>query len=73
MNLQKKRGTDMKPSITREAALALLREYNQEPFHIQHALTVEGVMGWYAEDLGYGEDRAFWSMAGLLHDIDFER
>ena len=73
MNLQKKRGTDMKPSITREAALALLREYNQEPFHIQHALTVEGVMGWYAEDLGYGEDRVFWSMAGLLHDIDFER
>ena len=73
MNLQKKRGTDMKPSITREAALALLREYNQEPFHIQHALTVEGVMSWYAEDLGYGEDRAFWSMAGLLHDIDFER
>lgn len=63
----------MKPAITREAALALLQTYNKEPFHILHALTVEGVMGWFADQLGYGEDRAFWAMAGLLHDIDFER
>ena len=73
MNLQKKRGTDMKPSITREAALALLREYNQEPFHIQHALTVEGVMRYFACTLGYGEEEEFWGIVGLLHDLDFER
>ena len=59
--------------ISREAALALLRQYNQEPFHIQHALTVEAVMRWFANDLGYGEEADFWAMCGLLHDIDFEK
>ena len=63
----------MKAYPDREAALALLRKYNGEPFHIQHALTVEGVMGWYAKELGQGEDAAFWATVGLLHDIDFEK
>ena len=62
----------MKNCITREAALAALKEYNTESFHIQHALTVEGVMRWYATELGYGEDADFWATVGLLHDIDFE-
>jgi len=62
----------MKETISREQALALLKKYNQEVFHIQHALTVEGVMAWYAKELGYGEDADFWAMVGLLHDIDFE-
>ena len=62
----------MKECIAREAALAALQEYNREPFHIQHALTVEGVMRWYATELGYGEDADFWATVGLLHDIDFE-
>ena len=62
----------MKVCITREAALAALQEYNKESFHIQHALTVEGVMRWYAGALGYGEDADFWATVGLLHDIDFE-
>ena len=62
----------MKVCIDRAAALAALQEYNKEPFHIQHALTVEGVMRWYAEHLGYGEDATFWATVGLLHDIDFE-
>ena len=62
----------MKACITREAALAALKEYNTEPFHIQHSLTVEGVMRWYARHLGYGEDADFWATVGLLHDIDFE-
>ncbi len=57
--------------LTRERALALLQKYNQEPFHIQHALTVEGVMGWYARELGF--DPEFWSLCGLLHDVDFEQ
>ena len=63
----------MKESIAREAALAALKEYNKEPFHIQHALTVGGVMRWYANELGYGEDAEFWATVGLLHDIDFEQ
>ena len=58
--------------FSREQALSLLKKYNQEPFHIQHALTVEGVMRYYAELLGYGEDADFWAAVGLLHDIDFE-
>ena len=59
-------------AITREQALELLQKYNKEPFHIQHALTVEGVMKWYAQELGYGDDVDFWGLCGLLHDIDFE-
>jgi len=62
----------MKEVISRDAALAALKEYNKEPFHIQHALTVEGVMRWYANELGFGEDADFWATVGLLHDIDFE-
>ncbi len=58
---------------TRDEALALLRRYNKEPFHILHALTVEGVMDWYARELGYGGEADFWAVAGLLHDIDFEQ
>ena len=63
----------MQENLTRQQALDLLKQYNSEPFHIQHALTVEGVMGWYAQELGYSEDVEFWSMVGLLHDIDFEK
>ena len=62
----------MNANITREAALAGLMEYNKETFHLQHALTVEGVMRWYAQELGYGEEADFWATVGLLHDIDFE-
>lgn len=63
----------MKEVISRNAAMAALKQYNHEPFHIQHALTVEGVMRWYANELGYGEDADFWATVGLLHDIDFEQ
>ncbi len=56
--------------LTREQALALLQKYNKEPFHIQHALTVEGVMRWFAAE--NGENRDFWGLCGLLHDVDFE-
>ena len=58
--------------MEREAALALLKKYNQDPFHIQHALTVEAVMKWFANDLGYGDEADHWGLVGLLHDIDFE-
>lgn len=62
----------MNTKLTHEEALALLRKYNQEPFHILHGLTVEGCMRWFAEDQGFGEEKDFWGIAGLLHDIDFE-
>ena len=58
--------------VTREQALALLQKYNKEPFHILHGLTVEGVMGYFAQELGYGEETEFWKLSGLLHDVDFE-
>jgi len=58
--------------LTRQQALDLLMKYNKEPFHILHGLTVEGVMRWYANALGYGDEADFWAMAGLLHDVDFE-
>lgn len=59
-------------TISREEGLNLLKKYNKEPFHILHGLTVEGVMRYFAKELGYGEEEDFWAMAGLLHDIDFE-
>lgn len=62
----------MQSHLSRQEALALLRRYNQEEFHLRHALTVEGVMGWYARELGYEDEVSFWSITGLLHDIDFE-
>ena len=62
----------METKITREQALDLLKKYNQESFHILHALTVEGVMRYFAGELGYGDEAEFWSLCGLLHDVDFE-
>ena len=59
--------------LTRDQALALLKEYNQEPFHLRHAETVEGVMRYFAGELGYSDEIDFWGMVGLLHDLDFER
>jgi predicted hydrolase (HD superfamily) len=58
--------------ITREEGLKMLLKYNKEPFLIQHALTLEGVLRWYANELGYVDESDYWAMVGLLHDIDFE-
>ena len=58
--------------ISREDAAALLKKYNKDPFHIQHAFTMEAVMQWYAKELGYENDAEYWVIVGLLHDIDFE-
>ena len=62
----------MNNTVTRSQALQLLQKYNKESFHILHALTVEGVMRYFAAELGYGDDIDFWGLCGLLHDIDFE-
>jgi predicted hydrolase (HD superfamily) len=59
-------------TINRQEAYAILQKYNKEPFHLRHAETVEGVLRWFANDLGYGEDAEYWAVIGLLHDIDFE-
>lgn len=58
--------------INREEAVALVKKYNEDPFHLQHAYTVEGVMRYFAKELGYEEEIDFWGLVGLLHDVDFE-
>ena len=60
-------------ALSRAQAWNLLTQYNHEPFHLRHALTVEAVMGWYAQELGYGDQSDFWRTVGLLHDLDFEQ
>ena len=57
--------------MDRNKAWELLRKYNADKFHLRHALTVEGVMRYFASKLGY--DAEYWGIVGLLHDIDFER
>lgn len=59
--------------LTYQQALDLLKEYNQGEFHLKHAYIVSDVMGWFADQLGYGEEKNFWSVVGLLHDLDFEQ
>lgn len=61
-----------KSVVTREQAFDLLKTYNKDPFHIRHALTVEGIMRYYAEALGFADEKDYWGIVGLLHDIDFE-
>jgi predicted hydrolase (HD superfamily) len=58
--------------ITREQAIKLLEEFNKDAFHLKHAYVVEGVMRWFAQSLGYGEEADFWATVGLLHDLDYE-
>lgn len=68
----KMRLNDMQSKLSRAEAFSLLLKYNHESFHILHALTVEGVMRWYANELGYADDIEYWGQVGLLHDIDYE-
>lgn len=58
--------------MTQEQAWTLLTRYNQEPFHIQHARTMQGIMRHMAALLGHGEED-FWGLVGLLHDLDYEQ
>ncbi len=59
--------------VGRKKALGVLKTYNTEPFHIRHGITVSAVMGWFAGELGHGEEQEFWSLVGLMHDVDFEK
>jgi predicted hydrolase (HD superfamily) len=60
-------------NLSRQQAWNLLTQYNNEPFHLRHAITVEQVLGWFAQHEGFGEQRALWEQVGLLHDLDYER
>ena len=60
-------------AMDRQQAWDLLNKYNKEPFHLRHGVTVEHVMGWFARELGYGDEAELWSLVGLLHDVDFEQ
>lgn len=70
-----KMGEDLKmnTNITEKQAVELLLKYNKDSFHLQHAITVQSVMKWYAGQLGYGDEAENWGLVGLLHDIDFEK
>ena len=63
----------MPTTLTRDDAWALLTEYNQDPFHLEHAQIVEQTMRYFADKLGYGDEQDFWGIVGLLHDLDFEQ
>ena len=63
----------MNDIITRTEAWELLNKYNKEHFHLKHAVTMEGVMKYFANSLGYGDEAEFWGIVGLLHDLDFEQ
>ncbi len=67
------RGIKMSKELTRDQAWKLLTRYNQDAFHLKHARIVEGVMRYFADQLGYGEEQEFWGIVGLLHDLDFEQ
>ena len=58
--------------LTRDEAWAFYCRYNHEDFHLKHAQILEGVMRWFALQLGYGDEADFWALVGLLHDLDFE-
>ena len=57
---------------SRQEAWELLTEFNKDEFHLKHAKVVEGVMKYFAKDLGYSQEEEFWGNVGLLHDLDFE-
>jgi predicted hydrolase (HD superfamily) len=62
----------VRTTVTESEAWAILKRYNQEAFHLQHAETVAAVMRWFAQEQGFGEEKDYWAVVGLLHDIDFE-
>lgn len=62
----------MGTALTQDEAWDFLCRFNHEEFHLKHARILEGVMRWFAGELGYGDEADFWAMVGLLHDLDFE-
>ncbi len=55
--------------ISREQAIELLKKYPQEKSDMNHYLESEAIMRALAEK--FGEDKQYWGMLGLLHDVDW--
>ncbi len=64
--------SEMRISMTRDEAWELLKEFNKDEFHLEHAEIVGKTMRYFAEKLGYGDEADFWEIVGILHDLDFE-
>ncbi len=62
----------LESGLTRDQALDLLKKYNEDPFHVAHGETLEGLMRYYAERED-PENVEFWGQVGLLHDLDWEK
>ena len=62
----------LETGLTRDAAFDLLKQYNEDPFHIAHGETLEGLMRYYAAKYD-PENVEFWGQVGLLHDLDWEK
>ncbi|GAT63812.1 hydrolase [Paludibacter jiangxiensis] len=72
-HLPKDNAARISPIVSRNSAIKLLKQFNREEFHIQHAETVEATMRYFARILGYTQEQEFWGLVGLLHDLDFEQ
>jgi putative nucleotidyltransferase with HDIG domain len=59
------------PEPTRDEAWQLFCEWTESDSLRKHALGVEAAMRVYARK--YGEDEELWAVAGIVHDLDYER
>lgn len=62
----------MKVAIEKQEAERILEKYIKDDFLLLHSHTVEKVMGYFADKLGYSDEKDYWCNVGLLHDVDFE-
>ncbi|ERI05845.1 HD domain-containing protein [Atopobium sp. oral taxon 810] len=62
----------LESGLTREQAFDLLKQYNEDEYHILHGQQVEALMRYYAEKYD-PENVDFWGQVGLLHDLDWEK
>ena len=62
----------LETGLTRDQAFDLLKKYNEDPFHIAHGQTLEGLMRYYAQKYDPANVE-FWGQVGLLHDLDWEK
>jgi hypothetical protein len=61
----------MEAGITYDQARALLDENIKDPIIKMHSIESEAVLRGLARH--FGEDEELWGIAGLLHDIDFDK
>ncbi|MCD8317158.1 MAG: HD family phosphohydrolase [Eggerthellaceae bacterium] len=63
--------TKLDAGLSRDAAYELLAEHNKDQFHLDHGVTVENTMRYFAREYD-PENEEFWGIVGLLHDLDWE-